>query len=37
MYATHTEDSFSEGTIYPGRAIAVIGLLLVVAALLSYI
>ncbi len=37
MFAAHLQDSFSEGVIYPGRAIVALGLLVVLSALLSYI
>jgi hypothetical protein len=35
MFAHHTQDSFSEGLIYPGRALAAICLLVVLSVLLS--
>lgn len=35
MFASRFQDSFSEGVIYPGRAIAALGLLITLAALLS--
>ncbi len=35
MFARLTQDSFSEGLIYPGRALAAFGLILMLAALLS--
>jgi hypothetical protein len=37
MFGTRFQDSFSEGVIYPGRALAALGLLVVLTALLSYI
>ncbi|KAF0209438.1 MAG: hypothetical protein FD171_163 [Actinobacteria bacterium] len=35
MFAHHAQDSFSEGVIYPGRALAAFGLILALAALMS--
>ncbi len=35
MFASHTQDSFSEGVIYPGRAVVALGLFMALAALLS--
>ncbi len=37
MSAFRIEDSFSEGVVYPGRAIALAGLLLGLALILSSI
>lgn len=37
VFANRFRDSFSEGVIYPGRALAAIGVLLVLSVLLSYI
>lgn len=34
---SHFQDSFSEGVIYPGRAIAALGVLVVLTVLLSSI
>jgi len=35
MFAHHAQDSFSEGVIYPGRALAAIGLIMALAVLMS--
>jgi len=35
MFAHRTQDSLSEGVIYPGRALVAFGLILTLAALLS--
>lgn len=35
MFARLTQDSFSEGVVYPGRALVALGLALMLAALLS--
>ena len=35
MFTSHLRDNFSEGIIYPGRAIAALGLLMVLTVLLS--
>ncbi len=37
MSAFRIEDSFSEGVVYPGRAIVLVGLLLGLALILSSI
>lgn len=37
MFARHTQDSFSEGVIYPGRALAIFAVLTVLATLMSSI
>lgn len=37
MFGIRFQDSFSEGVIYPGRALAVLGLFVALTALLSYI
>lgn len=37
MFRSHLQDSFSEGVIYPGRALAAFGVLVVLTSLLSYI
>ncbi len=37
VFTSRFRDSFSEGAIYPSRAIAAIGLLVVLSVFLSYI
>jgi hypothetical protein len=37
MFSMSFKDSFSEGVIYPGRAIMALGLIVALTALLSYI
>ncbi len=37
MFSSYTQDSFSEGVIYPGRALMIVGAVMIIATLLSSI